>query len=85
MATWNRLPTDHILDCNPGGRSLFGPNRTEVVPDTKGEEPDDGASSGQIKHITDEQPVQEDEASGDVVPLDHGSDRDYPGNEEEET
>ena len=83
MGAWKRLSTDHILDCNLDVGRLLSPNRAEAVPHAKSKEPDDGAGSGQVKHVGDEQPVQEDEASGDVILLDHGPDRDCPGNEEE--
>jgi len=85
MITQKRLSTDHILDCDPGARSLLRPNRAEVVPLAKSKEPDVGASNGQVNHIADEQPVQEDEAACDVVSLDHGPDGDRPGNEEKNT
>lgn len=57
----------------------------EVFPETKSEEPDECAGNGQVNHVGDEQPVQESEAAGDVILLDHGPDRERPGNEEEET
>lgn len=56
----------------------------EVVSYAKGEEPDDGAGNSQIDHGNDKQPVEEYEADGDVVPLNHGSDRERPGDEEED-
>jgi hypothetical protein len=83
MEARKKSSTDHILDCNPSAGSLLGPNRVEAVPHAKSKEPDDGTGSGQVKHVGNEQPVQEDEASGIVVLLDHGPDRDRPGNEEE--
>jgi hypothetical protein len=55
----------------------------EIVPYTKGEEPDDGTSSGQIEHGDDEHPVQKGETYGNMILLNHGSDRECPGNEEE--
>lgn len=76
---------EHILDCNPGAGSLLRPDRAEVVPLAKSKKPDDGAGNGQVKHVADEQPVEEGEASGDVVPLDHGPDGDRPGNKETKT
>jgi len=73
------------LDCDPGAGSLLRPNRTEVVPHAESKEPDEGAGNGQVNHVGDKQPIQEDETSGDVVLLDHGPDRERPGNEEEKT
>jgi hypothetical protein len=46
----------------------------EVYPQAKSEEPDECAGNGQINHVGDEQPVQENEATGNVIPLDHGPD-----------
>lgn len=57
----------------------------EVCPQAKGEEPDECAGDGQINHVANEQPVQENEASGNVVLLDHGTDRERPGSEEADT
>jgi len=74
---------EHILDCNPGTGSLLRENRVEVCPQAKSKEPDVCAGDSQINHVGDEQPVQENEATGNVVPLDHGPDRERPGNEEE--
>jgi hypothetical protein len=74
---------EHILDCNPGTGNLLGENRMEVYPQAKSEEPDECAGNGQINHVGDEQPVQENEATGNVIPLDHGPDRERPGYEEE--
>ena len=85
MTTRRKVSTDHILDCNPGAGSLFGPNRAEVIPQAKSEEPDDCPGNSQVSHVGNEQPVQESEAPGDVVPLDHGPNREGPGNEEEQT
>ena len=85
MATRKRTSTDHILECNPGAGSLLRPNLVEVGPKAKSEEPDNGSCPSQVRHVGDEQPIQKDEGSGDVVLLDHGPDRDYPGNEEDET
>ena len=83
MATGKSGSTNHVLDCNAGTGGLLRPNRVEGVSHTESKEPDDGPSPGQIEHISDEQPIQEDKAAGDVVPLDHGPDRDHPSNEEE--
>jgi hypothetical protein len=55
----------------------------EVVSYAESEEPDDGAGNSQVDHGNDEQPVEKHEANGNVVPLNHGSDRECPGNEEE--
>jgi len=84
MATGEMASTDHVLDRNPGGGGLLRPNCAEGVPHAESKEPDDGPSPGQIEHIGDEQPIQEDKAASDVILLDHGPDRDHPGNEEEE-
>jgi len=76
---------EHILDFNPSDGTLLRPNCVEVDPLAKSEEPDEGAGNGQVNHVTDEQPVQEDKASGDMVSLNNGSDGDRPGNEETNT
>ena len=46
----------------------------EVCPQAKSEEPNECACNGQIDHGSDEQPVQENEATGNVILLDHGPD-----------
>ena len=85
MTTRKKVVTDHILDCNPGAGSLFRPNRVEIFPQAKSEKPDECAGDSQVNHVGYEQPVQENEASGDVVLLDHGPDRERPGNQEADT
>lgn len=57
----------------------------EVCPQAKSEEPDECTGNGQVDHVGDEQPIQENKASGDMALLDHGPDRERPGNEEENT
>jgi len=74
---------EHILDCNPSAGSLLRPAGVEVVSQPESKEPDDRTCSSQIDHSNYEQPVEEHEATGDVVPLNHGSDRERPGNEKE--
>jgi len=76
---------EHILYCNPGTGSLLRENRVEICPEAKSEEPDECAGNGQINHVGDEQPVQENKTTGNVVLLDHGPNRERPGNEEEQT
>ena len=55
----------------------------EVVPYAKCKKPDDGTGNGQVDHGDYEQPIQEHEANGNVVLLNHGPDRERPGNEKE--
>ena len=51
----------------------------EGIPHTKSKEPNNGPGPGQVEHVGDEQPIEEDKAPGDVILLDHGPDRDNPG------
>lgn len=82
MEARRRLSTDHVLDFDPGVGSLLGPNLVEVGPDAESKEPDDGTGGGQIDHVGDEYPVEQEKATGNVVLLNHGTDRESPGYEE---
>lgn len=74
---------EHVLNCNPGAGGLLSPSGVEVVPHAKSKEPNYGAGSSQIEHSNDKHPVEENEAYGNMVFLNHGSNRECPGNEEE--
>jgi len=61
------------------GESVIGAQRRpfemEFVALSEREEPDDAADNGDDEGVDDQEPVQDNEADGDVVPLHHGSNR----------
>lgn len=57
----------------------------ELVPLPEGEEPDRGTNNEDDDGVEDENPVECDEAEGDVVTLDDSKDRKEPGDNETDT